>query len=120
MYLDSSGELKDNSGYARRLNDPSNGKNLELYERLHADLFSSHKMLINSLDTNIMLAHAPESFYHLVPSYDNKVRIKILDATLFITQVELKPPLLLAHDNVLGMRHKAHYHVTYTQIETLL
>ena len=37
MYLDSPGELKDNSGYARRLNDPSNGKNLELYERLHAD-----------------------------------------------------------------------------------
>ena len=38
---------------------------------------------------------------------DKKLRIKILDATLFITQVELKPPLL-ALANVLGMKRKAH------------
>jgi hypothetical protein len=49
-----------------------------------------------------------------------KLRIKILDATLFITQVELKPPLLLAHANVLGMKCKAHYPVTYTLIKILL
>ena len=46
------------------------------------------------------------------------MRIKILDATLFITQVELKSPLLFAHANVLGMKRKAHYHVTRTQIKT--
>ena len=34
-------------------------------------------------------------FYVLAPSDDNKVRIKILDATVFITQVELKPVFLL-------------------------
>ena len=44
--------------------------------------------------------------------------MKISDATLFITQVELKPPLLLAHANVLGMKRKAHYPVTHTQIKT--
>ena len=52
------------------------------------------------------------------PSEDAKVRIKILDATLFITQVELKPPNLLAHANILGMKCKAHYPVTHTQIKT--
>ena len=45
------------------------------------------------------------------------MRIKILDASLFITQAELKPPLL-AHANVLAMKLKAHYPVTHTQIET--
>ena len=44
--------------------------------------------------------------------------MKILDATLIITQVELKSPLLLAHANVLGMKRKAHYPVTHTQIKT--
>jgi len=47
-------------------------------------------MLINGVDMNIKLTRAPDAFYLLAPSDDNKVRIKILDATLFITQVELK------------------------------
>ena len=66
---------------------------------------------------NIKLTRALYAFYILAPSDDNKVRIKILDATLFITQVELKPPLL-AHANVLGMKRKAHYPVTHNQIKT--
>ena len=40
-----------------------------------------------------------------------------MDATLFISQIELKPPLLLAHANVLGKKRKAHYPVTHTQIK---
>jgi hypothetical protein len=75
-------------------------------------------MLINGVDMNIKLTRAPEAFYLFGPSDDAKVRIKILDATLFVTQVELKPPLLLAHANVLGMKRKAHYPITHTQIKT--
>jgi hypothetical protein len=54
---------------------------------------------------NIKLTRTPEAFYLVAPS-DDTIRIKILDATLFVTQVELKPPLLLAHANVLGMKRK--------------
>jgi len=75
-------------------------------------------MVINVVDMNIKLTRAPELFYLLASSDDNKVRIKILDATLFITQVELKPPLLLAHANILAMKRKAHYPLTHTQIKT--
>jgi hypothetical protein len=32
--------------------------------------------------------------------------------------MELKPPLLLVHANVLRMKRKAHYPVTHTQIKT--
>ena len=71
-------------------------------------------MLNNGVDMNIKLTRAPEAFYLLAPSDDMKVRIKILDAVLFITQVELKPPLLVAHANVLGMKRKAHYPVTHS------
>ena len=93
-FLDSpsgDGELKDNTSFATRLNYLSNIKTIELYGRLHADLFNSDKMLINGVDMNIKLTRAPEAFYLLAPSDYTKLRIKILDGTLFITQVELKP-----------------------------
>jgi hypothetical protein len=117
-YLDCTQELKDNNSYTTRLKYISNSQNVELYGRLHADLFSSDKMLINGADMNIKLTRTPEAFYLLVLNNDTKIRIKILDATLFITQVELKPPLLLDHANVLVMKRKAHYPVTHTQIKT--
>jgi hypothetical protein len=75
-------------------------------------------MLINGVDMNIKLARAPEAFYLLGPSDDAKVHIKILDANLFVTQLELKAPLLIAYANILGMKRKAHYPVTHTQIKT--
>jgi len=91
-YLDSSEELKDNSGYVKRLNYISSGNTIAIQVRLHADFSNSDKMLINDFYMNIKLSRAPESFYVLIPSVDNKVHIKILDATLLITQVELKHP----------------------------
>jgi len=57
----------------------------------HAVFFNSDKILINGVDMNIKLTQTPEAFYLLAPNHDTKVRIKILDATFFITQVELKP-----------------------------
>jgi hypothetical protein len=113
-YLDSSSELKDNTGYATCLNYLSDRQTLELYGRLHAELFNSDKMLINGVDMSIKFTHARETFYHLAPSDNTKVRIKISDATLFITQDELKPSLLIADANVLGMKDKAHYPVTHS------
>jgi hypothetical protein len=117
-FIDSPGELPSNSGYITRLTYLGTSNTIELYGRLHADLFNSDKMLINGVDMNIKLTRAPHAFYLLGLTDDTKVRIKILDATLFITQVELKPPLLLAHANVLAMKRKAIYPVTHSQIKT--
>jgi len=61
-YLDSPGELKQNTGYVKRLNYLSNSKTLELYGRLHADLFNSDKMLINGVDMKIKLTREPDTF----------------------------------------------------------
>jgi hypothetical protein len=43
-------------------------------------------MLINGVDMNIRLTRAPEAFYLLGTTDDVKVRIKVLDATLFVTR----------------------------------
>jgi len=100
-----------------RVKNIGNSQTVELYGKLHADFFNSDKMFINGVDMNTKLTRTPEAFYLLSPNDDRKVRIKILDTTLFITQVELKPPLLLAHANVLAMKRKAHYSVTHTKIK---
>jgi len=63
-YLDSSVELKDKSGYVKRLNYLSSGNTIDLYGRLHADLFNSDKMIINVVAINIKLTRAPESFIY--------------------------------------------------------
>jgi len=55
----------------------------------------SDKMLINGVDMNIKLTRALQALYLLAPSDDNKVRIKILNATLVITPVGLKPLFFL-------------------------
>jgi hypothetical protein len=103
---------KENPGYTARLSYLNGSPSTELYGRLHADLFNSDNMFIYGVDMNIKRRRAPHSFYILAPTDDVKARFKILDATLFLTQVELKPPLLLAHSNVLGMKEKAHYPIT--------
>ena len=73
-------------------------------------------MLNNGVDVNIKLSRASESFYLSAPSDENKLCIKILDAKLFITQVELKSPLLLDHSNLLAMKRKVQYPLTHNQI----
>ena len=73
-------------GYSTRLNYLSNSQTVELYGPLHADFFNSDRMLIN-----IKLTRAPIAFYLLGPSDDTKIRIKILDATLYVNQIKLKP-----------------------------
>jgi hypothetical protein len=64
-------------------------------------------MLINVVDINIRLTRAPEAFYLLGTIDDIKVHIKILDVKLFVTQTEIKPPLLLAHANVLAIENES-------------
>jgi hypothetical protein len=84
-YVDFSQELKDNNGYTTRLKYIDNSQTLEMYGRLHAELFISDKMLINGVDMNIKQTPTPESFYLLAPNDDTKLRTKILDTILFIT-----------------------------------
>ena len=64
-FLDSpttDGALKKNAGHATRLHYLGNSNTIELFRRLHADLFNSDKMLINGVDMNIKVTRASEVF----------------------------------------------------------
>ena len=55
LHLDSPGELKDKSVYAKQLNYLRNGNTLELYGRMYAEFFKSDETLINVVNMNIKL-----------------------------------------------------------------
>jgi hypothetical protein len=80
-------------GYESRLASLNNSQTITLSGKLHADLFNSDKMLMNGVYMDIKLTRAPEAFYILGPTDDTKVRIKIEDATLYIDQAEINPPI---------------------------
>jgi hypothetical protein len=48
-YLDSSQELEENNGYTTRLKYVSKSQTVELYGRLHADLFNYNRILLTVL-----------------------------------------------------------------------
>ena len=76
-------------------------------------------MIINFVDMNIGITRALKSFYLLGPADDPKVLLKILDAT-FLSLRSIWSPSYLAHADILGMKRKAHYPVTHTQIKTFI
>jgi hypothetical protein len=78
---------KENNGFASPSVFLKNCQAIQLYGRLHANLFNSDRTLINGVDMNTKLTRKPEAFYLLGASDDAKVRIKIFDATLFVAQV---------------------------------
>jgi hypothetical protein len=67
---------------------------------LHGDFFISYSMVINDVEINIKLTHAPVSFHLLGTSNDSILTVKILDTTLFVNEVELSPSILLAKESI--------------------
>jgi len=76
-------------------------------------MFSSDKMLIKGVDIIITLRRAPECFYLLHPSVENRVRITFSKLIFFITEVELEP-LVAAHANVMDNKRKSLYLLTHS------
>jgi len=63
---------------------------IELYVRLHSDLFNSDKMLINGVDMNAKIICAPEAICWHLQNYI-KLGIRILDAKLLSLKSNWNP-----------------------------
>lgn len=75
-------------------------KKVELFGKLHVDLFSQPRFLINNVNINITLTREKTEFYMMEPAA-NRSDIEILEANLFIDHVHVNPALLLAHHQML-------------------
>lgn len=92
--------LSDNTGLAKRKTWLTNGKKVELFSRLHADIFNQNKYLVSNVDLRVNLVKADEKFYLMGKDADT-CKLKILEANLFVDHAYVNPNLIIAHHKLL-------------------
>lgn len=106
-----------NTGFVKRWNLNKQSKTIELYGKIHADLFNVSQFLLPGVQLQIRLTRSPSSFYLLSAKSDAKAVFKISDASLFVRHVKPSPPIYLAHNAALE-KVNARYDVTRVDLKT--
>ncbi|KAF4520552.1 hypothetical protein B566_EDAN008751 [Ephemera danica] len=95
------------ASYVKRLNRTKSSAVFELAGKIHCDLFSAQKLLLNGVDIRLtLLKNKPEVC--LMGAAADDPMVKFLDATLLIRRVDISPSIKLAHNKALSV-HKAKY-----------
>lgn len=109
FYLDSGGHMDavtSNSGAKARFDKTKNSKTIELYGKIHADVFNMQKMLINDVDLKLNFELEKKEFYLMhVEAADPKAELKISEAQVFVRYLTISPTMLLAHHQLLQTRN---------------
>jgi hypothetical protein len=109
-------DFKDNVGLTKRASFITSGKTVDLMSNIHHELFGSDKLLINGVEMRIKF-HLNKDAYHLM-SEDGTVKTHILDATLFVRKVRIKPALHLSYSRALE-HSNLKYPLTRTEIKNI-
>jgi len=75
---------------------------LQLFGRLHSDLFNVPLVLLPGDSLQIRLTKARPSFYMMSKEADSKTNFKFLEAQLLVKRVNPDPFTLLAHTATLN------------------
>jgi hypothetical protein len=102
-----------NHGFVERLKAVEGGKEFELYSRLHVDSFNTDRLLLNQVDIKIKLTKQKNSFCLIG---DPKVRVKFLQAVLYVRKVLVNPDVIVAHQKLMET-HNAQYPIKRTEMK---
>lgn len=89
-----------NKGFNARYQRLKNSKSVELYGRVHSDMFNQHRLLLNSVDLRIVFSVEKPEFYVLEKA-TGKSFIRIESATLYMNHIQINPNVLLANEMTL-------------------
>lgn len=101
--LDKAGKMDalDNSALLRRAKFTEDGKSVDMMGRLHCDIFSQSKYILNEVDIRITLSrNRPEIC--LMAAANTEAVVQIENATLFVRKATINPSILLAHARTLN------------------
>jgi hypothetical protein len=104
---------KHNKGFIDRKEQVVGGKQFELYSRLHVDAFNTDRLLLNLVDIKIKLTKQKNSFCLLG---DPKVRVKFLQAILYVRKVLINPDVVVAHQKLMETNN-AQYPIRRTEMK---
>ena len=99
-------ETKDNKDLQIRQKRINRSQTIDMVGRLHADLFSQNKFLMNGVDLSLRFIRSKSSFALLAcpiagGEKAKDYRINITSMSLFIRKMKLNPGILLAHAKAL-------------------
>ncbi|KAG8239865.1 hypothetical protein J437_LFUL018976 [Ladona fulva] len=89
---------QSNDGYTERKSWFNYSAEVELYGKLHVNIFSQTQLLMDRVDIGIRLMLSNPAFYLMETE---EAALKILDATLYVQHFDINPSILLAHSKML-------------------
>lgn len=107
-----------NTGLRKRYNISALSREFEMIDRLHIDIGTSDKLLLNSVEMVIKMYRNSDAFC-LMSANDARFKVHIIDISISVPRVTVAPPVQLAHFKVLESNKNAMYHVTRNRTKTL-
>ena len=108
----------NNRGFITCWDKLSASKELQLFGRLHSDLFNVPLVLLPGVSLQIRLTKARPAFYVMSKEADSKTNFKFLDAQLLVKRVKPDPVMLLAHTATLNTGALERYNMTRVELKT--
>ena len=96
------GDQVRNTGLVKRGAYTKTSAEVEMVGRLHCDIFTTDRFLLNRVPLRLKLMRSPDKFSLMAPD-DEKYKINILEAVLLVRRVEISPSVFLAHEKTLRM-----------------
>ena len=92
-------------------------KEVQLFGRLHSDLFNVPLVLLPGVSLQIRLTKSRPSFYMMSKEVDSKTTFKFLGAELLVKRVKPDPVTLLAHTATLNTGSFARYNMSTVDLK---
>ena len=90
-----------NKGLIARGKFTKESKAVEMVGRLHSDIFSQERFLINKVPLRIRLVRSRDAFSLMAPGADPNFKVNIISAVLMVRRVELSPSVFLAQQKAI-------------------
>jgi hypothetical protein len=86
-----------NRGYHARWKLTNNGAEIEMYGRVHGDLFNVPRLFLPCVQLRIKFTKSKSDFYDMSAKADTEAIFRFLDATLHVRHVKPSPTIQLEH-----------------------
>ncbi|KAK6175876.1 hypothetical protein SNE40_014253 [Patella caerulea] len=104
-----------NNGFKHRAKSFKGSKSVDMLGKLHLDLFSQSKYLLNGVDMRLRFVRSKDAFCLMAATNDFKVVIE--KASLFIRRLKLNPSVIVAHASAL-MKRNAIYPIRRVDVKS--
>jgi len=107
-----------NKGFVKRLDRQKQSKVIELYDRLHADVYNVSQFLLSGVRMQIRLTTAKDDVYLMNANADTKANFKFFEAELIVRRIRSTPKISFAHTEALSKGCIARYNLTRVELKT--